>query len=130
MIITSQVPINLDINSGNPLGVGIVPVFEAHGYRTTSASANLKDTPKNLIIWTDATVGKIIFEGVRAIGVETTNGRKGTSNPTDDQRTKLTINPSLCHTRNHPNSRVIQHSKTPHAFRNRAQRSPRFAQHP
>jgi hypothetical protein len=76
-MIRVEAPINLDVNSGNPMGVGIVPTFAADGYRTTSASANLKERPDSLLIWTDTIVGKIIFQGVDAIGVETVDGRKG-----------------------------------------------------
>jgi choline dehydrogenase-like flavoprotein len=80
LMIVLQVPINLDVNSGNPIGVGITPNFASGGLRTTSASASLKDVPPNLHIWTDATVSKVIFEGTDAVGVETVDGRKGTLN--------------------------------------------------
>ena len=55
----------------------MVPSFAAGGLRTTSASANLRDKPDNLHIWTEATVGKIIFADAHAVGVETIDGRKG-----------------------------------------------------
>ena len=57
----------------------MAPVASANGYRTTSASANLKDKPENLLIWTEATVKRIAFDGLRAIGVELVDGRKGRS---------------------------------------------------
>ncbi|KAE9365780.1 GMC oxidoreductase [Stipitochalara longipes BDJ] len=79
-VVKTGVPINLDINSGNPIGIGMGPIFEAHGYRTTSASANLKDVPDNFHTWTEATVSKIIFEGTRALGVQTLDGRKAFAN--------------------------------------------------
>jgi choline dehydrogenase-like flavoprotein len=46
------------------------PVAAAHGYRTTSASANLKNQSDNLHILTEATVKRIIFDGLKATGVE------------------------------------------------------------
>ena len=55
----------------------MVPSFAAGGLRTTSASANLRDKPNNLHIWTEATVRKIISVDEHAVGVETTEGRKG-----------------------------------------------------
>jgi hypothetical protein len=79
-MIRVKAPINLDINSGNSMGIGMGPNFAAGRYRTTSASANLKERPDNLLIWTDTTVGKIIFQGVDAIGVATLDGRKGNIN--------------------------------------------------
>jgi hypothetical protein len=54
-----------------------MPTAVANGYRTTSASANLKDTPDNLHIWTDTTVSRLIVEGIHVVGVETVDGRKG-----------------------------------------------------
>lgn len=72
-----KVPTNLDVNSGNPIGVGIIPTAVANGFRTTSASANLKDIPDNLHIWTEATVNRVILEGTHAVAVEMVDGRKG-----------------------------------------------------
>lgn len=57
------------------------PYFAADGLRTTSASANLKDVPSNIHIWTDTTVNKVIFEGTHAVGVEAVDGRKGKASP-------------------------------------------------
>jgi hypothetical protein len=59
------------------MGIGMVPSFAADGLRTTSASANLRDKPSNLHIWTEATVRKIISVDAHAVAVETTDGRKG-----------------------------------------------------
>ena len=103
-------PINLDVNSGNPIGVGIVPISGSNGYRTTSASANLKDTLENLHIWTDTTAAKIIFEGTRAIGVETVDGVKGTLHFSRGKVSALLKeHGSLRKARNHSHSRFIQH---------------------
>jgi GMC oxidoreductase len=59
------------------MGIGIAPTTVANGYRTTSASANLKDIPNNLQIWTEATVKRVIVEDTRVVGVEMIDGRKG-----------------------------------------------------
>jgi choline dehydrogenase-like flavoprotein len=72
--------LNLDFNSGNPMGVGLFPQStSAKGGRTTSATAHLVDAPKNLLIWTNAVVEKLTFEGKRVVGVETADGRNGES---------------------------------------------------
>lgn len=72
-----QIPINLDVNSGNLIGLGMSPVSSQNGSRTTSASATLSTSPENLKVWTDAPVKKVLFEGTRAVGVELLDGRKG-----------------------------------------------------
>src|SRR6187402_1315923 len=52
--------LNLDINSGYPIGVGVVP-FTARGrYRITGANF-LTDSPVNLTVCTTARVTKIVF---------------------------------------------------------------------
>jgi hypothetical protein len=53
------------------------PTTAASGYRTTSASANLNAKPANLLIWTEAVVAKVIFDGTTAKGVELINGHQG-----------------------------------------------------
>ena len=70
--------VNLDFNSGDPMGVGIFPQStSAKGGRTTSATAHLVDAPGNLVVWTDAVVHTLVFEGKKVVGVETVDGRKG-----------------------------------------------------
>jgi choline dehydrogenase-like flavoprotein len=71
--------INLDPNSGNPLGVSVFPYSYSKEGRSTSAIAFLRDTPENLTVWTDATVTKLVFEGDRVVGVRTADGREGES---------------------------------------------------
>eukprot|EP01103_Thecamoeba_quadrilineata_P005562 TRINITY_DN1533_c0_g1_i3.p2 TRINITY_DN1533_c0_g1~~TRINITY_DN1533_c0_g1_i3.p2 ORF type:complete len:280 (+),score=47.06 TRINITY_DN1533_c0_g1_i3:28-840(+) len=61
---------NLDINSGDPIGVGSVPMTSKKGIRDTAASAFLCNAPPNLKIVTLAHVEKIIFDGKRAVGVK------------------------------------------------------------
>jgi len=60
---------NTDINSGNPIGIGICASTAQKGRRTTSALAYLEDRPANLTIVTDSVASKVLFEGKRAIGV-------------------------------------------------------------
>ncbi len=55
----------------------MVPSFAVVALRTTSASANLRDKPNNLHIWTEGTARKIILIDARGVGVETIDGRKG-----------------------------------------------------
>lgn len=75
---------NLDFNDGDPIGVGLFPQStSALDGRTTSVTAHLVDAPDNLLIWTDAVVQKLKFEGKRVVGVETADGRSGTYIPDD-----------------------------------------------
>ncbi|KAF1955783.1 choline dehydrogenase [Byssothecium circinans] len=72
---TSGDKINLDFNSGDPIGIGIFPSSTSKDGRTTSASAHLVDAPSNLEIWTNAVVHKLLFNGTRVVGIETADGR-------------------------------------------------------
>jgi choline dehydrogenase-like flavoprotein len=71
--------VNLDPNSGDPVGISIFPSSYSKDGRTTSASAHLVDAPENLVIWTDAAVHKLVFEGTKVVGIETADGRRGRS---------------------------------------------------
>ena len=62
-------PINQDINSGNPVGIGLFPSTSRDGVRNTAADAFLTDPPANLKVQTYSPVHKIAFEGSKAIGV-------------------------------------------------------------
>ena len=64
----SGVELNSDINSGNPIGIGIVPSTARNGMRATAASF-LKDPPSNLTVVGNSLVTKILLEGKKAIGV-------------------------------------------------------------
>jgi len=70
-------PPNLDLNSGNPVGVGIFPSSYGRGGRTTSAIAHLLNAPNNLTIWSTATVSRFILDGKKVLGVELADGRQG-----------------------------------------------------
>jgi choline dehydrogenase-like flavoprotein len=69
--------VNLDANSGNPVGISVFPSSYSKDGRTTSATAHLVDAPENLEIWTDAAVHKLVFEGAKVVGIETADGRRG-----------------------------------------------------
>jgi choline dehydrogenase-like flavoprotein len=71
--------VNLDPNSGDPIGVSVLPYSYSKAGRTTSAIAYLHDPPANLEVWTDAKTEKLVFEGMKAVGVVTAKGRQGTS---------------------------------------------------
>jgi choline dehydrogenase-like flavoprotein len=65
----SGAKINLDANSGDPIGITMCPSTGSKGMRTTSAAAYLKNSPSNLTIISDSIATKIIIEGGRAIGL-------------------------------------------------------------
>lgn len=69
-------PLNPDLNSGNPIGIGIAPATSFNGYRSTSEFLAKGRVPENLIIATDAQAVKILLEGKKAIGVQLKDGRK------------------------------------------------------
>lgn len=64
---------NPDINSGNPIGMGLGASTMYKGARTT-ASAYLQNAPSNLTIITAAPVAKVLISGKTARGVITTDG--------------------------------------------------------
>jgi choline dehydrogenase-like flavoprotein len=69
-------PLNKDVNSGNPIGMGMGTVsITPDGLRLTAASAYLRHAPANLTIVEDTLVSRVIFENKRAVGVETVSGR-------------------------------------------------------
>ena len=75
-------PLNPDQNSGDLVGMGTCSTTTHDGYRTTSASAYLSGPPSNLVIWTNSTVTKVLFDEAsalskpKAIGVLLADGRK------------------------------------------------------
>ncbi|KAH8807712.1 glucose-methanol-choline oxidoreductase [Xylogone sp. PMI_703] len=73
------IPSNPNINSGNPVGVGLDFLSVKDGLRTTSSSAHLRSATDNLTVWTNTQVTKIVLDGKKAVGVETLDGRKVSS---------------------------------------------------
>lgn len=65
-------PLNADVNSGNPIGMGIGTACIFDGRRITASSAYLRKCP-NLTVLTDCLVRRIMFnDGNVATSVETT----------------------------------------------------------
>ncbi|KAM3069359.1 hypothetical protein ACMFMF_008576 [Clarireedia jacksonii] len=67
---------NLDVNSGDPMGMGMGSVCMYKGQRLTSSSTYLAGSPNNLKIMPNAGISQIITKGLTAIGVETINGKR------------------------------------------------------
>jgi choline dehydrogenase-like flavoprotein len=64
-------PLNKDINDGDPIGLGLGTINCLMAKRITSSAAYLASAPKNLSVITGALVASIILEGTRATGVRT-----------------------------------------------------------
>lgn len=69
--------VNLDANSGDPMGIAVFPASSSADGRTTSAIAHLVDPLENLTIWVGSAVQRLNITGKKARGVETRDGRKG-----------------------------------------------------
>lgn len=74
-IVDSGVKLNLDANTGDPIGVAIQPTSSKYGYRVTAKTAYLNHAPSNLIIKPKTRVDRILFNGTKAVGVITNNGQ-------------------------------------------------------
>lgn len=61
--------IDQDVNSGEGFGLGVVPATMTKNYRATAATAFLSDVPSNLTIVTDSQATKILFDGMKAVGL-------------------------------------------------------------
>ncbi|KAH7055960.1 oxidoreductase [Macrophomina phaseolina] len=70
---------NLDINSGDPMGIGVVPSTSRNSIRSTAKTAFLADVPPNLTVLTEVLVEKVVFSGKKAVGV-VSNGETYLSN--------------------------------------------------
>lgn len=69
-------PLNEDVNSGNPIGMGMGTVsITPDGRRLTAADAYLKHVPTNLTTQENSPVSRVIFENKRAVGLETVSGK-------------------------------------------------------
>jgi choline dehydrogenase-like flavoprotein len=67
--------VNPDVNSGNPIGMGLGAGCLYNGIRTT-ASAYLQGAPDNLTIKLQSPVAKVLVDGLKATGVRTVDGRE------------------------------------------------------
>lgn len=70
----SNLPLQKDINAGNPIGMGMGTVSIHSGRRLTAASTYLQHAPSNLSIVTGNLISRVLFDGDRAIGVVTSDG--------------------------------------------------------
>lgn len=59
-----------DVNSGDPIGWGPCPSSAFRGLRTTSADL-LLNGPENLTIITEQIVHRVVFDGNKAVGIDT-----------------------------------------------------------
>lgn len=64
---------NPDHNSGNPLGLSVGANSAFRGIRSSAADC-LVDPPSNLQILTDTEVARVIFDGLRCVGIEILEG--------------------------------------------------------
>lgn len=66
---------NKDVNSGNPIGMGMGASCMYKGARTT-ASVYLEGAPENFTIVTNSPSAKVLLEGKKAVGVKTIEGKE------------------------------------------------------
>lgn len=67
-------PNNLDLNSGNPIGMAMAPATSRGAKRWTCADSFLRDHPHNLTILPSTVASRILFNDKKAVGVEA-NGK-------------------------------------------------------
>ena len=67
--------VNPDVNSGNPIGMGMGAACMYQGTRTTAA-AYLENAPSNLTIAVNSTVAKVILSDKKAKGIKTIDGKE------------------------------------------------------
>ena len=69
-------PLNKDINSGNPIGMGMGTVsITPDGRRLTASNAYLQDVPAYLTVVENTMVSRVLFAKKRAAGLETVSGK-------------------------------------------------------
>lgn len=73
---TSELGFNMDVNSGDPLGLGSVPSTARDGKRVTASKAYLQKTPRNLTILTEQHVVKVVLDGKKAVAVLVSSGKE------------------------------------------------------
>lgn len=67
------IPVCTDQNSGNPIGVGL-SAFTARDGRRIMSSDLLEPQPSNLVILTQSSVSRVLFDGNRAVGAQLADG--------------------------------------------------------
>ncbi|KAI0023582.1 hypothetical protein F4780DRAFT_769180 [Xylariomycetidae sp. FL0641] len=68
-------PLNPDPNSGDPLGVSLCISSFARGRRAAAQDLLGPPAPANLAVVTDAPARRVVLDGKRAVGVESSRGR-------------------------------------------------------
>lgn len=71
--------VNPDVNSGDPIGMGIGTQCVHNNARVTASSSYLANHPSNLTVITAAHVAKVLLDGKTAKGVRTVDGREFTA---------------------------------------------------
>ncbi|KAK3324859.1 putative glucose-methanol-choline oxidoreductase [Apodospora peruviana] len=69
-------PLNPDISGDQCIGFGVPAGTVNGGLRVTAASAYLTDKQSNLDVVTDSPVTRVLFDGLRAVGVEISGAKK------------------------------------------------------
>ena len=83
--ITKAYPRNEDLNSGDPIGIGVPQYTANEGHRVTASRAFLSNPPTKLTVMTDTLVERIIIEDGRAVGVQVaSNSQSGERSITPD----------------------------------------------
>ncbi|KAF2830662.1 oxidoreductase [Ophiobolus disseminans] len=68
--------VNRDLNSGDPVGVGLGPATAREGVKVTARTAYLDGGLGNLHVRTGGQVARVVFEGKRAVGLESVDGEQ------------------------------------------------------
>jgi choline dehydrogenase-like flavoprotein len=119
--------LNLDHNSGNPLGMAATINSAYKGKRTTAVDL-LSGAPDNLAVVTDSPVQRILLQGKKAVGVET-QGKQCMSHPGLLSLTSSDVDYRLRFSGRDSLRRLTRHPEDPNAFWNRTSRRPREIQH-
>jgi choline dehydrogenase len=76
--VEAGIPYNADINGALQYGAGLLQATQKSGWRANTASAFLRPAlaQGNVVLYTQAQVTRVLFEGRRAVGVEFRQGRE------------------------------------------------------
>lgn len=69
---------NKDLNSGDPIGVGLCPATAKGGSRVTAKSAYLTGAKGNMEVKASWHVARVLVENGKAVGVESVDGQRST----------------------------------------------------
>lgn len=114
--------LNLDHNSGNPLGMAATINSAYKGKRTTAVDL-LSGAPDNLVVVTDSPVQRILLQGKKAVGVET-QGKQCRSHSVHLPFTSSDVDHRLRFSGCDSLRGLTRHPEDPNAFWNRTSRRP------